>query len=140
MTHEFKASSVEELPHIAAFLLSKWGNFRIFAVYGRMGAGKTTFVKEICRQLGATDQTNSPSYTLVNEYAANGITIYHLDLYRLHDLDEALDIGILDYLNSNAYCFIEWPQIIKPLLDENYISIHLHKEPDNSRLISIETL
>lgn len=131
--------SLKELSGAAGQVLHNYGNYRIFAVHGQMGAGKTTFIKELCRQLQCTDVVSSPTFALVNEYSAHNTTIYHLDLYRLKNIDEALDIGITDYLNRNSYCFIEWPELIEPLLNpDETVSIHLSVISDNSRQITIQ--
>ncbi|QQS28778.1 MAG: tRNA (adenosine(37)-N6)-threonylcarbamoyltransferase complex ATPase subunit type 1 TsaE [Sphingobacteriales bacterium] len=128
--------TISELPVTAEQLLGSFGNYRIFAFSGEMGVGKTTFIKEICRKLGSSDLVNSPTYSLANEYKGKTV-IYHLDLYRLKNLEEALDIGILDYLNSGAYCLIEWPEIIEPLLDNSCVWVQLEKDEQNYRTITI---
>lgn len=112
------------------------------AFYGEMGAGKTTFIKAICRELGSTDEANSPTYSLVNSYffENNGGSgrIFHLDLYRLKTLDEALDIGIDEILNDDAACcFIEWPQLVESILPENVLRIRLETTGKNSRTLQI---
>ncbi len=129
--------TIPDLTDAAKQLLGSYGNYRTFAFSGTMGVGKTTFIKQICRQLGVTDLVSSPTFSLVNEYQGRE-TIYHLDLYRLKNLDEALDIGILDYLNSKSYCLIEWPEIIEPLLDETCLWIRLELGDQNCRTISIQ--
>lgn len=132
-------NSIQELAGVAKDVLHNYGNYRIFAVYGQMGAGKTTFIKELCRQLHCTDAVSSPTFALVNEYSAAKTTIYHLDLYRLKNIDEAFDIGIIDYLHSNGYCFIEWPEIIEPLLNPiETVAIHLSVISGSSRQITIQ--
>ncbi len=119
MTSEIYIESVEELPLAAQQVLEKCKNSKKFAFYGNMGAGKTTFIKQICKLLGSTDEATSPTYSLVNEYhTESGDPIFHFDLYRLESFEEALDIGIEDYLANNAYCFIEWPQVVEPLLSD----------------------
>jgi len=128
--------TISDLPVTAEQLLGSFGNYRIFAFSGEMGVGKTTFIKEICRKLGSSDLVNSPTYALANEYKGETV-IYHLDLYRLKNLEEALDIGILDYLNSGAYCLIEWPEIIEPLLDNSCVWVQLEKDEQNYRTITI---
>lgn len=136
-TITLEAKTVSDLSGVATQLLRNYGNYRIFAFYGQMGVGKTTFIKEICRQLNCPDAVNSPTYALVNEYWANE-PVYHLDLYRLKTYEEALDIGIIDYLNSSCYCFIEWPEIIEPLFDKTTVSVHLSLTKTNSRQITIQ--
>ena len=117
-------------------------NRRHFVFYGEMGVGKTTFIKAICRQLGIADEVSSPTYALVNEYQSasqnTDLKAYHLDLYRLKNLAEAIDIGIEEYLDEKkAYCFIEWPQVIESLLGTDIVSVYLSLEKNNQRAIKI---
>jgi len=114
------------MPALAAAL----GNRRKIALYGDLGAGKTTLVQAFCRWLGVEDTPTSPTFSLINEYTyrdAGGspALVHHLDLYRLKNLEEALDIGIEEILHDPWYCFIEWPQVIEPLLPEDTAKIHL---------------
>lgn len=104
-----------------------------------MGAGKTTFINEVCRQLGVeTDATSSPTFALVNEYRSDTTAelIYHFDLYRLEELDEAMDMGIEDYLDCGALCLIEWPDVIDPILPTDVVEVTLSVNPDGSRSLS----
>lgn len=116
--------------------------YHIFLLAGEMGAGKTTFVKTLCKHLNCSTEANSPTYSIVNEYVTfSGKTIFHADLYRLNHIHEAIDIGIEEYLNaSNAYCFIEWANVIQPLLEqysEGVLNITFEKNnEDNERYIS----
>lgn len=104
-----------------------------------MGAGKTTFISELCRQLGADDDFGSPTFSILNEYADDkGNPIYHFDFYRLQSPREALDIGIEDYFYSGALCLIEWPEKIGNLLPEEAIIVDIKVNPDNSRTLSID--
>ena len=109
------AYSVDEIESTARKILKSCPNERIFAISGEMGAGKTTLIKALCASLGSEDEFSSPSFGIVNEYVA-GEQIYHIDLYRLSRIEEALDAGIEEYLNGRYYCFIEWPELIEPLL------------------------
>lgn len=132
--HKIRIASQEELPKVAAELLQSCANDRIFAFYGEMGAGKTTLIKELCRQLGVTGVTSSPTFAIVNEYAGSDGPIYHFDFYRINSIDEAIKIGFDDYLYSNAYCFIEWPEKIEELLQsEDFIRVTITTLPDNTR-------
>lgn len=121
---------LEELDELARQLLELAGERRVFTFEGPVGAGKTTFIQAICRQLGVTEAVSSPTFALVNEYAG---PVYHLDLYRLEHIEEALDIGIEEYLYSGHYCFIEWPLWIKPLLPQHYVQIEIIPMADGSR-------
>jgi tRNA threonylcarbamoyladenosine biosynthesis protein TsaE len=116
----------QQLPEAAKQILQYGANAKVFAFYAEMGAGKTTLIKELCRQLGAQGNLSSPTYSIVNEYAApNDKKIYHLDLYRLKNTEEAIAAGIEEYLHSGNYCFIEWPQHAEPVLPNNYIKIEI---------------
>ncbi|MBS1686727.1 MAG: tRNA (adenosine(37)-N6)-threonylcarbamoyltransferase complex ATPase subunit type 1 TsaE [Bacteroidetes bacterium] len=131
---------VADIDAAVAWVRRQAGGVRIWLFTGEMGAGKTTLIKAICRQLGTTDDLSSPTYALVNEYSIPGqpTRIYHLDLYRLRDIEEALDIGMEDYLLGGDYCLIEWPQIIEPLLREGeYLTIHISPLSEYERKISI---
>lgn len=131
---------VDDIASAAAWVREQAGDIRVWLFIGEMGAGKTTLIKAICQQLGTTDDLSSPTYALVNQYEIPGSTtrIYHLDLYRLRDMEEALDIGIEDYLLGGDYCLIEWPQLIEPLLRAGeYITIHISPLSEYERKISI---
>jgi tRNA threonylcarbamoyladenosine biosynthesis protein TsaE len=136
--HFFSAFSLADLPSIAKQILQLYPQQKIFVFYAEMGAGKTTLIKSICKELGSADQFSSPTYSIVNEYKITNQTasIFHIDLYRLNDLSEALDIGIEDYISGKDYCFIEWPELIKPLLPEKYVQVEI-KTKENYREIAI---
>ncbi len=110
-------------------LIKYAGDCKKWTFIGEIGAGKTTFIQSICKELGVKEKVTSPTFSLINEYTyeKNGVTglIYHIDLYRLNDLDEAINIGIEDYLYDENYCFIEWPQLISPILPEKVVEINL---------------
>lgn len=105
--------------------------------YGEMGAGKTTFIAELVRQTCGTNDASSPTYSIVNQYTGNGKAVYHMDLYRLKNLQEALDAGIEDILYSGAYCFIEWPEIILPLIEKPYLELRFSFVDNQHRKIDI---
>jgi tRNA threonylcarbamoyladenosine biosynthesis protein TsaE len=113
-----------ELDLAAEKIMKKFAEAKIFALYGEMGAGKTTLIKSLCSYLGVKDIVNSPSYALVNEYRSekNG-RIYHFDFYRINKLSEVFDMGYEDYFYSNCYCFIEWPEKIASLLPKDFVSL-----------------
>ena len=110
----------------------------IFAFYGHMGAGKTTFVTAICKALGVEDTVNSPTFTIVNEYrAAKGFPVYHFDFYRINKLQEAYEIGIDEYFSGDGLCLIEWPEKIEELLPEDIIKVTITPQEDGSREVII---
>ena len=109
---------------------------RVYAFYGKMGAGKTTFVKAICEELGVEDVITSPTFALVNEYTAgNGDPIYHFDFYRIKKIDEVYDMGYEDYFYSGNLCFLEWPELIEDLLPEDCTKVTITVEEDGSRSV-----
>jgi len=118
------------------------GDYTIFAFTGEMGAGKTTFIMQLCRTLGVTeDLAGSPSFSIINEYRSDTTAelMYHFDLYRLESLEEAFDIGIEDYFDSGALCFIEWPDRVADILPEDTVSVHVAVDPsDGSRTLTVE--
>lgn len=139
MTLHWHARSIDDLPNIAAALLEQIGNRHIIAFAGNMGAGKTTFIKVLCQQLGVTDVVSSPTYSLANEYHTTQEKVFHLDLYRLNDIDEAIHIGIEEYLYADAYCFIEWAAVIAPLLPDDVVRVSIQlDEAQQGRLFVAE--
>ena len=136
----FYAPSLENLPEIAAEIISLSDDSRIFLFYGEMGAGKTTLIKAICEYLGVTEPATSPTFSIVNEYEGRDNKIFHFDFYRLKNETEALDMGYEEYFYSGAYCFIEWPEKIPNLLPEHYISIRIEVTDENSRQITAERI
>ena len=132
-----KADHLKELPEIARKLVEQFAEERVFAFYGKMGAGKTTFIQSVCRVLGSDDTVTSPTFALINEYNTqkNG-SVFHFDFYRIKNLEEVFDLGYEDYLYSGSYCLIEWPELIEPLLPEKVVRVKIEVEPDGSRKIS----
>jgi tRNA threonylcarbamoyladenosine biosynthesis protein TsaE len=123
-----------ELVPAAKELLSLYPDGRIFAFYGSMGAGKTTFIKAICHELGVTDIVQSPTFSIINEYKTReGESVFHFDFYRIRNTTEVFDIGYEDYLYSGDYCFMEWPDLIEGLLPGECIKVFITGE--NERLI-----
>lgn len=145
MSETCVARSVADLVTVADVLLRFASGRKKIALIGELGAGKTAFVKAFCRRLKVSENVSSPTFALVNEYSyfdekKQAAAIYHLDLYRLTDLDEALNIGIEDYLDNNSYCFIEWPEIIEPLLPTDMVFIKIEVLPDGSRQFLMEAV
>jgi len=132
--------SLADLPRAAELLVNSYPDHRIFAFYGAMGAGKTTFIKTICEYLGVLNVVSSPSFSIVNEYATdNGSVVYHFDFYRIKNITEIFDIGYEDYFFSGEYCLLEWPEKIEKLLPEKYVYIKIEEnEEDNSRILTFE--
>lgn len=121
--------SLTDLPRIARELLSAYPDSRVFAFYGKMGAGKTTFIKVLCHELGVADMVQSPSFTIINEYKTGaGDSLFHFDFYRIRKDEEVMDIGYEEYFFSGKYCFIEWPEKIEKLLPESIIRVHISGE------------
>jgi tRNA threonylcarbamoyladenosine biosynthesis protein TsaE len=100
-------------------------DYNVITYIGDLGTGKTTLIKKLCKKLGVADNVTSPTYSIINEYVSDFGPLYHIDLYRLEDIEEAMDIGIEDYLYSGHLCMIEWPQLIEDLLPDNYIRIEI---------------
>lgn len=110
---------------------------KVVAFYGKMGAGKTSLIKELCSELGTKDIVNSPTFSIVNIYDTESEKIYHFDCYRLNSITEALDLGIEDYFYSNHYCFIEWPENIETILPNDIIKITIEHSIDNTRKVTV---
>ncbi|MCK4406902.1 MAG: tRNA (adenosine(37)-N6)-threonylcarbamoyltransferase complex ATPase subunit type 1 TsaE [Bacteroidales bacterium] len=124
MTEKIICKSVDNLDKVAIKLLNTYPDIRIFAFYGKMGSGKTTFIKSLCKISGVTDIVNSPTFSIINEYKTDGgDSIFHFDFYRIKKQEEVLDIGYEDYFFSGSYCFIEWPEKVENLLPENTVRV-----------------
>ena len=131
----------EALPEAAKEFAAQMGDETVYAFYGEMGAGKTTLIGELCRALGVEDDlANSPSFSIINEYRSDTTAelIYHFDLYRLENIDDALEIGVEDYFDSGALCLLEWPERIEALLPDDTVKVHITVNPDESRTLTIE--
>ena len=123
----------------ATDLLEKCSTARVFAFDGKMGAGKTTFIKHLCEEMGTEDVVNSPTFAIVNVYdIANGEEVYHFDCYRIKDIREAMDFGAEEYLYSGNYCFIEWAEMIEPLLPEDTVWVKIEVEENGERSLSFD--
>ena len=139
MKIEINIPSLEALDEAARQFMAHMGDYTVYGFYGQMGAGKTTFISELCRDLGTEDVANSPTFAIVNVYGLpNGQEIYHFDCYRLKDIREAVDFGAEDYLYSGNYCFIEWPDIIDPLLPEDTVFVRIIVQDNGDRQLVID--
>lgn len=139
---EFNIFTINDLPEAVNWLLKEADGKRKIMLYGPMGAGKTTFTKAFCEHFGVENATSSPTFSLINEYFYKNTegslsTIYHIDLYRLRTIEEALDIGIEDYLEGADYCLIEWADIIEPLLPEDVLKVQFEIGENSARKIVI---
>ena len=136
---KFIAKNEDELTQVAKDLLRSYPDYRIFAFYGDMGTGKTTFIKELCRQLGVKNLTSSPSFAIINEYwSENDEPIYHFDFYRINDKVEVFDIGFSDYLFSGNYCFIEWSEKIEEFLTSDHLHISIEVDDNFYRILLLK--
>jgi tRNA threonylcarbamoyladenosine biosynthesis protein TsaE len=146
--------TIKDIGHIgeaARTFVGQMGEHRVFAFYGQMGAGKTTFIKAVCEVLGVKDVITSPTFAIVNEYTIDHscvpgvaseqsssapLTIYHFDFYRIKKLEEVYDMGYEDYFYSGQLCMIEWPELIEELLPDDAVRVSIEELPDGSRLIT----
>lgn len=135
---QIQAATPEALPQAARTFVRAIDQATVFAFYGKMGAGKTTFIKAVCEALGVTDVVNSPTFSIVNEYRSDttGELIYHFDFYRIQRLEEVYDMGYEDYFYSGALCFIEWPELVEDLLPGDAVKVQIEEQPDGSRTIT----
>lgn len=135
---KFHAKRLADLEGIAGKLIEAAGSARIVAFYGQMGVGKTTLIRTLCRVLGVTTEVTSPTFALVNEYPAEGDSIFHFDFYRINRISEALDFGIDEYFDSGSWCLMEWPEKVEELLPASVTRVFLTEESDGSRTIRVE--
>ncbi len=136
MKQEITIRNTEDLDRAAAEFLEKLGDRTLVAFFAPMGAGKTTFTTAICKALGVTDPVGSPTFAIINEYMrADGDPMYHFDFYRINKLQEAVEIGLYDYLDSGYLCIIEWPENIEELLPEETLKVYFTINPDQSRTL-----
>ena len=133
---EIKIQTIDNIGEAAHQFVSKIGDRRVFAFYGKMGAGKTTFIKAVCEALGVKDVITSPTFAIVNEYSTPTAPIYHFDFYRIKKLEEVYDMGYEDYFYSGALCLIEWPELIEELLPEDAVKVNIIEQEDGCRTVS----
>ena len=139
MIKEFHSCTLESLSEVSDYLISLRDRADVIAFFGPMGAGKTTLIKSLCHRMGVTDEVNSPTFAIVNEYVTEeGEPVYHFDFYRIKKIEEAFDIGYENYFYSGNLCLIEWPEMIEPLLPENCIQVDIALgASDDERMIKI---
>lgn len=130
---ELDISDRAVLPYACKRLIDFAGDVKVFAFTGEMGAGKTTFIKELSKILDSKSDFSSPTYSIVNEYASPQGKLFHFDLYRLKSTDELLDIGFEEYVNSGNYCFIEWPALGEPLLNKPYVTVIIYDNNESKK-------
>ena len=131
---EIRIKDIDGISEAARQFIDNMGDSKVFAFYGSMGAGKTTFIKAVCEQLGVKDVITSPTFTIVNEYEG---PIYHFDFYRIKRIEEVYDMGYEDYFYSGGVCFIEWPELIEELLPDDAVRVSITEQEDGSRLIEL---
>jgi tRNA threonylcarbamoyladenosine biosynthesis protein TsaE len=135
---EIEIAGLSKLPEAAVKFLEESRPVKKFAFHGSMGSGKTTFIKEVCRQLGATDVVTSPTFSLVNEYSTTtGETLYHFDLYRINSIEELFDLGYEDYFFSDSYIFVEWAEKAESLMPEIFMQVFVEEELNGTRRIRL---
>ena len=133
---EIKINSLSEISTAAKQFVAAMGDNTIFAFYGHMGAGKTTFIKAICEELGVKDVITSPTFAIVNEYTdGHGEPVYHFDFYRIKKQEEVYDIGFEDYVESGSVCLMEWPELIEDILPADTVKVSITEQPDGTRLV-----
>ena len=134
---EITIDSIDNIREAARQFVSSMGEASVFAFYGSMGAGKTTFIKAVCEELGVEDVITSPTFAIVNEYRAEetGELIYHFDFYRIKKLEEVYAMGYEDYFYSGALCFIEWPELIEELLPTDAVRVRIEETEGGKRIV-----
>ncbi len=133
---ELHIRSLEDIRQVAKDFVQAMEGNTIFALYGSMGVGKTTFTKAVCEELGVEDTITSPTFAIVNEYRTpDNRSVYHFDYYRIRKIEEVYDMGYEDYFYSGAICFIEWPELIEELLPANTVRVRFVENVDGSRTI-----
>ena len=143
MNLKIDVKSVADLEQAARRFVEEMGDETVYAFYGEMGAGKTTFIRALAAALGVEDDVaNSPSFSIINEYRSDTTAelIYHFDLYRLDSMDEAMDIGVEDYFDSGVLCLLEWPERIEPMLPDDTVRVDIAADPDSGRRTLTVTL
>ncbi len=134
---ELRINNLDEISAVAKEFVAALGNRTVVAFYGKMGVGKTTFIKAVCEELGVTDVINSPTFAIVNEYMSGaGEPVYHFDFYRIRRPEEVLDIGFYEYVDSGCLCLMEWPELIEDLLPDETVRVNITENDDKSRTLT----
>ncbi len=130
--------STSDLGRAARDFIALMGDNTVFAFYAPMGTGKTTFIKAVCEELGVSDVINSPTFSIINEYRSDqtGALIYHFDCYRLNKIEDALNLGVEDYFDSGSLCFIEWPELLEPILPNDTVHVRIEELEDGKRRLT----
>ena len=140
MSMEIRIKSIEEIAVAAKEFVAAMGERKVFAFYGKMGAGKTTFIKAVCEELGVEDVINSPTFAIVNEYVdGQRGPVYHFDFYRIKNQQEVMDLGYEDYVYSGHVCFMEWPELIENLLPDDAVKVTIEEEIDGGRVLVVDS-
>jgi tRNA threonylcarbamoyladenosine biosynthesis protein TsaE len=139
MNMNIEIKDISAIQTVAKTFIQQVGDNKVFAFRGAMGAGKTTFIKAICEELGVKETVSSPTFAIINEYRAeNENAIYHFDFYRIKKIEEALDFGVEEYLYSGNFCFIEWAEKIETLLPENIVNVYIRETENGNRIVSTD--
>ncbi|MFA7583803.1 MAG: tRNA (adenosine(37)-N6)-threonylcarbamoyltransferase complex ATPase subunit type 1 TsaE [Proteiniphilum sp.] len=133
---QIEITDLKNIRKAAGTFLTEMGNNKVFAFYGSMGAGKTTFIKALCEEMGVTETVSSPTFAIINEYRdKTGTPLFHFDFYRINKLEEAFDFGYEDYFYSGNLCFIEWPELVESILPENAVKITIRVTNEGHRIL-----
>ena len=134
---KIEIKDIEHIEEAAREFVAQIGDHRVIAFYGKMGAGKTTFIKAVCEVLGVDDVITSPTFAIVNEYSTGeGSPIFHFDFYRIKKLEEVYDMGYEDYFYSGALCFIEWPELIEDIMPDDAVRVSITEQDDKTRMVT----
>ena len=136
---EIRIPDLNSIDAAAAQFVEHMGDRRIFAFYGKMGAGKTTFIRAVCRKLGVEEEVTSPSFAIVNEYRSetSGRSIFHFDFYRIKKVEEVYDLGYEDYFYGGGLNFLEWPELVEPLLPDETVRVEISEDADGGRTVKV---
>lgn len=139
VANQSQSFAIDQVEQVATMLLKSAQNINIWLFYGDLGAGKTTVIKSVCKQLGvASSELSSPTFSIINEYQGKDCLVYHFDFYRMRNEAEILDLGLEEYFESNAYCFVEWPERLGALMPDKYFKVSITHSGNDSRIIEFE--